>query len=98
MDHHPSLLGKLCVKDTKLREGGQIPAGVKSFLPRQREGIWLALRLKGHRRRVTRNKDLSKGRLATYPTALCITNMMNTPISLGVVLKLHIWLAIAKPA
>lgn len=98
MDHHTSLLGKLCFKDTKLREGGQIPAGVKSFLPCQREGIWLALRLKGYRGRVTQNKDLSKGGLTTYPTALCITNMMNTPISLGIVLKLHIWLAIAKPA
>lgn len=50
MDHHPSLLGKLCFKDTKLREGDQIPAGVKSFLPCQREGIWLPLRLKGVRR------------------------------------------------
>lgn len=59
----------------------------------------MALRLKGNRGRATRNKDLlSKAGLTTYPTALCITNMMNTPISLGVILKLYIWLAIAKPA
>lgn len=89
MDHYPSLLGKLSFKDTKLREGDQIPAqgDILSSVPEG--GYLVGLETEGVQRKGYLYKNLSKGALPTYPTALCITNMLNTPISPGV-LKLHI--------
>lgn len=56
-DHYPSLLGKLSFKDTKLREGDQIPVQdeILSSVPGG-----MALRLKGYRGRATCTRTSAK--------------------------------------